>query len=172
MQNWNGLIYCLALAEYRTMGKTAKALRTNATTVSRHIQNVSDKYNQPIFLKDGQEWHPTAFGAQLVEIAQGVKADIDSIQTDAAIIEEGTLRVYCEIRLMQGFLSPYWSGLLLEKQDVNLHLTLIPSSLAYGEVDLAFTSNEPTEVQLVRKKITRTEYAVFARTEFMPNLQG
>lgn len=73
---------------------------------------------------------------------------------------------------MQGFLAPYWSGLLLEKQDVNLHLTLIPSSLAYGEVDLAFTSNEPTEGRLVRKKITRTEYAIFARTEFMPNLQG
>jgi len=62
MQNWNDLIYCLALAEYKTMGKAAKVLRTNATTVSRHINSLSETYQQPIFIKDGQEWRPTKFG--------------------------------------------------------------------------------------------------------------
>jgi len=172
MQNWNDLIYCFALAEYGPMGKAAKALRTNATTVSRHIQSVSERYNQPIFTKEGQEWRPTAFGEKLVEIEQGIKEDIDSIEPNVATNAQGTLRVFCEIRLMQGFLAPHWPALLNQNPDINLHPTLTPASLAYGEVDMAFTCTEPTERRLVRKRITRTEYGIFARTDFLSNLQG
>ena len=62
MNNWNDLIYCLVLAEYKTMSAAAKALRTNATTVSRDVNNLSEVYQNPIFIKDGQEWHPTELG--------------------------------------------------------------------------------------------------------------
>ena len=73
---------------------------------------------------------------------------------------------------MQGFLAPHWPALLNQNPDINLHLTLTPASLAYGEVDMAFTCTEPTEGRLVRKRITRTEYGSFARTDFLSNLQG
>jgi len=160
MQNWNDLIYCLALAEYKTMGKAAKVLRTNATTVSRHINSLSETYQQPIFIKDGQEWRPTKFGLRLVEIAQNIKADVDKVQANAAVHLEGNLRVHCELRQMQSFLFQNWRSLLRKEPNLNLHLTYTPASLAYGEVDISFTCEAPTEGRLVRKKVTTTEYAV------------
>ncbi len=79
------------------------------------------------------------FSQELVEITQGIKEDIDSIEPNVATNAQGKLRVFCEIRVMQGFLAPHWSALLSQNPDINLHLTLTPASLAYGEVDMAFT---------------------------------
>ncbi len=172
MQNWNDLIYCLALAEYKTMGKAAKVLRTNATTVSRHINSLSETYQQPIFIKDGQEWRPTKFGLRLVEIAQNIKADVDKVQANAAVHLEGNLRVHCELRQMQSFLFQNWRSLLRKEPNLNLHLTYTPASLAYGEVDISFTCEAPTEGRLVRKKVTTTEYAVFASEKHLQQLEG
>jgi len=72
------------------MSKAAKALRTNATTVSRHINNLAETYQKPIFVKNGQEWTPTEFGQQLVEIAKNTKTNIDEIETDTSTVPAGT----------------------------------------------------------------------------------
>jgi DNA-binding transcriptional LysR family regulator len=172
MQNWQSLIYCLALAEYKTMSKAAKALRTNATTVSRHINNLAETYQKPIFVKNGQEWTPTEFGQQLVEIAKNTKTNIDEIETDTSTVPAGTLRIYSEMRLMQAFFTQNWRTALRAVPNIKLHISINPSSLAFGEVDMTFTCEPPNEGRLVRKKVASTEYAVFANKTFFPNLEG
>jgi len=74
------------------------------------------------------------------------------------------LRVHCELRQMQSFLFQNWRSLLRKEPNLNLHLTYTPASLAYGEVDISFTCEAPTEGRLVRKKVTTTEYAVLQAT--------
>lgn len=172
MHNWNDLIYCLALAEYKTMSAAAKALRTNATTVSRHVNNLSEIYQNPIFIKDGQEWRPTELGQQLVEIAKKTKIDIDEIDADTLSLPTGKLRIYCELRVMQAFFSRHWRSALRADPKINIHLSMNPSSLAFGEVDLSFTCEAPTEGRLIRKKVATTEYAVFASKAHVSNLEG
>ena len=125
------------------MSAAAKALRANATTVSRHVNNLSEVYQNPFFIKDGQEWHPTELGQQLVVIAQKTKINIDEIEADTSSLPTGTLKIYCELRVMQAFFSRHWRSALRADPKINIHLSMNPSSLAFGEVAFLSPAKPP-----------------------------
>ncbi|MEP5153228.1 LysR family transcriptional regulator [Planktotalea sp.] len=172
MQNWNDLIYCLALAEHKTISGAAKALRSNPTTVSRHVQNVSEAYKRSIFVKNGQQWQPTDFGEKLVDIAKTVKTNIEAVQAETPMTASGKIRIYCDLLVMQTYQSFNWNTLLAENPSVDLELSANPSSLAFGEVDISFTSLMPTEGRIIRKKIAETQLAVYCAKTYVDNLTG
>ena len=172
MMDWNDLQYVLALKDGGTMKQAAALLRTDPTTVSRHIKRISKRLNTELFrpTKKG-DWLLTPRGVELTALAQKFKDNLDRLHLKDAVDEAHETVVITSLEfLLTHYLAPRLADGLASIPDTNL--TLLGSdkrlSLAYGEADIALRFGRPTEGQLLASKIADVRFEIFAKPTTNP----
>lgn len=165
MIDWNDLKYVMALRDGKTIKHAAELLKTNPTTVSRHIKKLSGQLGSTLFLlsKSG-DWHITPKGEKLCQIAQNVRANLDHlVETEQSSLEEETVVVTSLEFLLTHFVARHLGRARRAYPHLNISLRGSDRrlSLAYGEADIALRFGRPQEGQLLASKVAEIEFDVF-----------
>ena len=64
------------------MTAAARALGTNAATVSRRIDRLTEETSEPLFLRDNTQWRATDMGRELAQIALRIEDRISLAATE------------------------------------------------------------------------------------------
>ncbi|CBJ43129.1 LysR family transcriptional regulator [Ralstonia solanacearum] len=73
--NWNDLRIFLEVARCGTLGGAARRLKVNQSTISRHITQLEETINAPVFERDNQGLHITARGRDLIQHVEAMEAN-------------------------------------------------------------------------------------------------
>lgn len=155
--NWNDLQYILALKEGGTMKQAANLLKTDPTTVSRHIKRIAGHFEMDLFkTQKGGHWVLTPQGEELTTLAKNFKMGLDQFHLgETGVTECETIVITSLDFMLTHFLSPKIGSGMACYPDTRL--TLIAAdrrlSLAYGEADSALRFGRPTEGHLNASKI-------------------
>lgn len=171
MRNWDDLRFSLALARHKTMAAAAISLDANVATVSRRIARLTEDFGETLFVKSGHAWTTTPSGARLVAFAEAFSDNLREIDRPARVEQGTTVRIGCELPLIQTFFVNGTAAFLAERPDINIELRL-PGSLALGEVDLVIGATEPVEGSLVRQKVANVACDVYAGEAFSNRVEG
>ncbi|MEM6386733.1 MAG: LysR family transcriptional regulator [Pseudomonadota bacterium] len=172
MRNWDDLRFCLALARHKKMSAAAVSLNTNVATVSRRIARVTEEIGETLFTKIGQTWTPTAKGARLIGFAEALANNLYEIDDPSDFARVSTVRVACELVLMQTYFASEMTEYLGANPEINFELSLRQASLALGEADVIISAQEPVEGNLVRKKATELRCHAYASRHFIDELDS
>lgn len=170
--NWNDLQYVLALRDGRTIKHAAHLLRTNPTTVSRHIKSLTQELGTTLFAphKDGT-WHITAEGRKLARIAEDLKAGLASLADDQDMDQEPrSVKITSLEFLLTHYIAPHIrpDTPALRGVELSLYAADRRLSLAYGEADIALRFGRPTEGQLLAAKVADVGFHVYHGTSELP----
>lgn len=149
--NWNDLKIFLEVARSGSFSKGARSLGMDVSTVSRHIAQLEQSLNCPVFERVQGGLKTTPNGAALVEHVEGMESHALSL-VDSANLDEtrptGTVRV----GTMEGIASFYLSGQLVafREQYPQVQVELVTSShhvhVSHREADL-FLSFFPAQAR-------------------------
>ncbi|UWQ99853.1 LysR family transcriptional regulator [Rhodobacteraceae bacterium S2214] len=157
MMDWNDLQYVLALKEGGTMKQAAILLRTDPTTVSRHIKRIAIHFETDLFkMQKGGKWVLTTQGEELTTLAKNFKKGLDQFQLgEGGSTECETIVITSLEFLLTHYLSPKIESGMNCFPDTKLSLVAADRrlSLAYGEADIALRFGRPTEGHLITSKI-------------------
>lgn len=164
MQNWDDLRYLLALEENGNLIKAAKQLRTNPTTVSRHIKRLSETYKRTLVTRQPNgEWILTKDGMLFATAAKRCDVEIGMLNGCAEDTPTEVTITTTEF-VGENILAPRLGDLMENDNDLVLTLDMQDRnvSLAYGEADLAIRLGRPTTGKLVASKLADIEMNVFS----------
>lgn len=164
MQHWDDLRYLLALEENGSLTKAARQLRTNPTTVSRHIKRLSETYRKTLVTRQPSgEWLLTKEGDVFAQTAKRCFSEINALNGDVA---RATPEITVTTTEFVGdhILTPQICNLLSKPNDLILTIDLRDRnmSLAFGEADLAIRLGRPKSGKLVTSKLADLEMNAFS----------
>ncbi|CAN7214284.1 LysR family transcriptional regulator [Rhizobium leguminosarum] len=173
MFDWNDLKYFLAVARHGSTTAAAKATGVNQSTVQRRIVELERRIGQSLI-------HRHASGYQLTEFGQLLLPKAEELQQAALAIERQT-RLYVSelsgvVRLTcpEPLVSRINGSQLLEQFHLKypeIRIEFVMSDgyldLSKGEADVALRSGEPSDENLVGKKIADSIWAVYASRSYV-----
>jgi len=164
MHQWDDLRYLLALEENSSLIKAAKQLKTNPTTVSRHIKRLSDTYKKTLVTRQPNgEWVLTKEGVKFAAIARRCNREISALQ-DSSSTTSPEITITTTEFVGEHILAPHISDVISQEEDLVLTLDMRDRnvSLAFGEADLAIRLGRPTSGKLVASKLADLEMNTFS----------
>lgn len=164
MQHWDDLKYLLALEESHSLIKAAKVLKTNPTTVSRHIKRLSEAYKKTLVTRQPSgEWALTQEGKVFAATAKRCNTEIDALNGDAQTPAPEIIITTTDF-VGEHILAPHISNVISRPNDLVLTLDMRDRnvSLAFGEADLAIRLGRPTTGKLIASKLADIEMGVFS----------
>jgi DNA-binding transcriptional LysR family regulator len=172
LNNWDDLKFCLALARHGTMSAAATSLSTNVATVSRRIARLTEDIGETLFIKEESGWRPTPVAEEIIALAATVENQLGDLRQSGELPRGTTVRISSELQLIQTHFIDAMAEFLVAHPDVNLDVTLQRRSLALGEVELLVTRHEPTDGNLVRKRIGRMACDAYAVAAFADRIEN
>ena len=164
MQHWDDLKYLLALEETGNLTKAAKALRTNPTTVSRHIKRLSETYKKTLVTRrPNGEWSLTKEGMVFASTAKRCSSAISAL-SNKTVEERSEITVTTTDFVGDHILSPQIHNLIDAPDKISLTIDMRDRnlSLAFGEADLAVRLGRPTSGKLVASKLADLDMNIFS----------
>lgn len=163
MSSWDDLRYLLALKQHGTLAKAATSLKTNPTTVSRHIKRLSDAQEETlVHMRRGGEWSLTDLGERFVSVATSIQDSLNELENVAPSptrVKVSTLEF-----IASSFITPNLSRWRTMQPGIDLEIECKDTnvSLAYGEADIALRLGRPKSGRLIVSKLTDIEMNIFS----------
>lgn len=164
MTQWDDFKYLLAVKEHGNLINAAKVLKTNPTTVSRHIKRLSETYEQTLFTRTGNgEWQLTPRGHAFANAAKKCQQEIDALSDLSRDQEIPQIKISALEFIVERYLAPSISEFFYQDKKVSLTLDCEDRnvSLAFGEADLAIRMARPTSGRLVASKVGEVAMSIF-----------
>lgn len=171
-KNWDDLRYLLALERTGSVKSAADMLKTSATTVTRKIAIISDRFKEPVFVKSNNQWLLTELGQRLFDIGVKIETSIANLGVGYIYGEhEGDVMVTSLDFINRTLLFPRLHEFHAKYPGIklNLHSSNANLSLAYGEADVAIRLARPTSGRLHAKKLCDLKYSLFCPNEGNPD---
>ncbi|MDA9207362.1 LysR family transcriptional regulator [Octadecabacter sp.] len=163
IKDWNDLRYLLALQEGGTMKRAAELLHTSASTVSRHIQHLSENCGDMLVQPTkGEVWALTPLALKLTAVARGFDEDL-SLLNEPKSEQSLNISITSLDFVLTYFLAPELKSARLAMPHLNLSLLSSDKrlSLAFGEADVALRFGRPDEGQLVSKRVASVPFRIW-----------
>jgi DNA-binding transcriptional LysR family regulator len=162
-ESWDRFRYFLAVARTGTLLAAATQLRTEHTTVSRHIRILEDELKTQLFHRSNQGYELTEAGRRLLLTAEVVESAVVSARA-AAVGEQriaGTVRVGAPDGFGTVFLAPRLGALARLHPLLDLEIFATPRlfSLSKREADIVIGLSVPEQVRVVSWRLT--DYRLF-----------
>ena len=128
--NWDDFRYFLAVARVGTLSRAGEHLRTDHTTVARHIRSLEDELKQCLFHKSNNGYELTEAGERLSSAAKILESAFVSARAatgDNTSAIAGTVRIAAPDGFGSVYLAPRLSGLTKRHQELEIEI------LANGE---------------------------------------
>lgn len=157
MKDWDDLKFVLALSRAGTMKAAAEVLGTNAATVSRRLDKLSNDIGIQLFHKEANGWRTTDEAGELVELATRVETDLEAFNKAVSRTDKdlkGKVSISCYQSIASFALVPRLEKFHERYPNLSLEIDYQPNrSLAHGEIDLAMRLERPTEGRLIAKRV-------------------
>lgn len=171
MQAWDDLRFILAVARHGTIVDGARALRVNATTVSRRLRTMEEHAGTALFTKLKHGAVLTAAGEEMVAVAQAVEQMTNALDArihglDAKL--EGTIRVTSTDILLEQWM-PDLTAFQRQYDSLQLELTSGYQSmnLTMREADVAIRMARSAPDHLLGRKHAEIFYAIYGAPDLV-----
>ncbi len=173
MDNWEDLKLLLALSRYKTMTASAYILGISTATVSRRLERLTDELGETLFVRRGSELETTQSAKRLITIADQLDTDLWASQKadNTEHIASRRLRISISMLTIMSIDIHHFGDLLTDKS-LKMDLYEDKRSVAFGEVDIAVSSEEPTEGRLVRTQIGKIDFGVYIHEDWSMDPTG
>ena len=168
--NMKQALYFKTIAKYGTITAAAKQLYISQPSLSQTLRQIEDEVGTPLFDRSTSPFHLTYAGERylkaveaMLEIDARLKAEIESIRHENG----GRLRLGISVTRAMQVLPDVIPIFSKEYPNVALELTETASAnleglLQKGEVDLALSATEPSEVNITYELIEKESIGILA----------
>lgn len=174
--NWEDLKYVLAMSRHGSATAAGKALKVNATTVTRRIQAVEASLEVTLFDRSSTGMLCTEAGATAVAAAERMEQEV--LQLDAAVhglddAVQGVLRV-ASLDMIFDLWQADFAAFRTRHPGMRLALTASAKSadLSRREADVALRLTVMPPKQLVGRRLVEVYYAVYASHDLIEQMQS
>ena len=173
MFTWDDLKYFLAFARTGSMLAAAKALHVNQSTVQRRLAELERELGRQLVARQGSSYKLTSQGKELLQSAERVEVAVAVFERDASACDRslvGTVRVtttgFVAERLRKSALIDAFHS---RYRDLSVELVVSDRylDLSKGEADVAIRAGEPTDENLVGRKIAEVPWAIYAAQSYV-----
>jgi len=174
--DWEDVRYFVALARYRTLSATARALHVNHATVARRIASLETLLGHPIFDRRASGYALTAEGKALVNHASAMNEAALSIlrRLDAGTELSGRVRLAAGRVLAERFLIDRLRA--FHERYPAIDLEVIGGSrvvsFAKREADLALRYGSPKDSELVARRVAKLTFGLYASPDYRDKLKA
>lgn len=172
MANWDDMRYLLAIARGGSMAAAADQLATNAATVSRRMQNLTEALGFSPLIKSPEGWKVNPLVTSLLQAAE----DFDhSMRASKSLVAAEQAAAITVLKVGCG---PVYSTTVVIPRMVHLRETLPNVGLSFhtrltgeglGEHDLIITNAAPLKGRLIRKKLKSVSYGIMGMHPIAPS---
>ena len=172
MIEWDHWRTVLAVFRTGTYSGAARMLRLDATTVGRRVKSLEHRLGHPLFVRDGDRFHPTKECEPLLAHVEAAAEALRDAEQGGPTLDHGAiwrdLRITAPPFLVSGMLAPTIPRLSSERRiRVEMVGTASKAGLQRREADIALRiEDRPDEIRdqdpkISAKVIGELEYAVY-----------
>ncbi|MGR3540199.1 MAG: LysR family transcriptional regulator [Hasllibacter sp.] len=170
--DWDKLRIFHAVADAGSLTAAGDTLHLSQSAVSRQIRGLEEQLNTTLFHRHARGLILTEQGELLFDATRAMTKRLDTASARIRDSEEevfGELRVTTTVGFGTLWLAPRLSRLYDSYPDLNLDLMMEERvlDLPMREADVAIRMKEPTQADLVRKKLMSIRMALFATREYL-----
>lgn len=173
MFEWSDLRFFLAVARHGSTLAAARALGVNQSTVQRRIGDMEDRLGEALVLRHASGYQLTEFGKALLPAAGKVEEAVIALERQALAYgkrPEGVIRLTCPEPLVSRIAGSTLLSLFHESHP-DLRVEIVMSDryldLSKGEADVALRSGEPSDQNLVGRRIGDSVWAVYGSRSYV-----
>jgi len=170
--DWDKLRIFRVAAEAGSFTRAAEELETNQSSVSRQVGALEGELGVSLFHRHARGLRLTEQGELLYRTVQDMHSRLQMARTrliDSTEKPFGDLRVTTTVGLGSAWLTPRLADFLDLYPDIRVQLLLNDSELDLGarEADVAIWLREPTQGDLIRKRLFTVHFHVCASVAYV-----
>ena len=170
--DWDKLRIFQAAAQAGSFTHAGDMLNMSQSAVSRQVSALEHDLRVPLFHRHARGLLLTEQGELLFRTAREVMMKLDAVQsrlTDTREKPSGTLKVTTTVGLGSTWLTSRIADFVTMYPDVQLHLLLDDDELDLGmrEADVAIRLRQPTQPDLIQRKLFTVHFHVFASPAYL-----
>jgi DNA-binding transcriptional LysR family regulator len=174
--DWEDVRYFVALARYRSLSATARALRVNHATVSRRVSSLEARLGRPLFDRRAEGYALTLDGKAVLDEANAMDAAALSVlrRLDTSLELSGLVRLTAGRSLAEGFLIDRLSELRRRYPAIDVELIgeVRVLSLARREADLALRFGTPNSSELSARRVGTICFGLYVSSSLRDELDA
>lgn len=170
--NWTDLQFLVELARQGSLSAAARALRVTHATVARRIAVLDQHFGRPLFKREAGRYVATDLGSQIAALAKEMEEPALRVaRAMAGVMPEiaGPVRITATDLISSEFIAPALVD--LREAHPGLEPEIIVSgenlSLARRDADIALRLGQPTQNELVRRKLGNLGYYRYASHSYL-----
>jgi DNA-binding transcriptional LysR family regulator len=170
--SWDWLKCFVAVAEHGSIATAAQFLDTNPATISRQIAALEAHLGLELFVRSRQGMQVTLQAMQFLEPAQAMNSSMHQLSLNVASQDQavnGLVRVSASVTIANFVLPELVYA--LRQQHPGIHIEIIAtdsqSNLTKREADIAVRLYQPTQNDLIAKRITYFPLGLYASTSYL-----
>ncbi|HRK24156.1 MAG TPA: LysR family transcriptional regulator [Beijerinckiaceae bacterium] len=170
---WDDFRLVKVIAEHRSLGPAAEALKLNHSTVFRKLNALEEQLGTRLFERSRNGYSLTASGEEMLVIAGQMADAVFDFERRLAGMDArptGTLRVTTTESMLENLLAPIFTSFRLLYPGIHLEVLVDarPLNLSRRDADVAIrAAMEPTDT-LVGRRIASMAWAAYAHKDKMP----
>ena len=170
--DWDKLRVFHAAAEAGSFTHAGEALSLSQSAVSRQISALEQDLETPLFHRHARGLILTEQGELLFRTVQDVMTKLEATRTrlsDSREKPNGELRITTAFGIGTNWLTPRLGEFLELYPDLRLNVILTDDELDLGmrEADIALRLREPTQPDLIRRRLFTVHYHLYASAEYL-----
>ncbi len=170
--DWDKLRIFHAVADAGSLTHAGDILHLSQSAVSRQIRGLEESLNATLFHRHARGLILTEQGELLFDATKSITKRLDAASARIRDSEEevfGELRVTTTIGFGSLWLAPRLSNLYADFPDLNIDLMLEERvlDLPMREADVAIRMKEPSQADLVRKRLMSVRMQLFASPDYL-----
>lgn len=172
MLGWDDLRYVLAVRRHGSLGRAAKALGLNKSTISRRIAAIEHELGVALLQRSPRGYEVTAQGEAAIAAAEQIERVVNELVGavgDADRTAKGTVRVTVPAWFAQHVIIPALAAFREAYPGLDVHLITTDEVLDLGrrEVDIAIRNLRPTQRSLIVRKAGVVAFAMYAARKYL-----
>ncbi len=172
MLDWTLLRSFLAVVDAGSLSAAADRLGLVQPTVGRHIRELEETLDTPLFRRQPRGLEPTPAALDLVEDARRMGEAALALERKASGTGDrlaGTVRVTASRMVATYLLPDIVAALHVEEPDVDIEIVASDETqnLLRRDADIALRMYEPRQPQLIRRRIGDLPLAVYASPAYL-----
>ena len=170
--DWDKLRIFHSVADAGSLTHAGESLHLSQSAVSRQIRALEESLNTTLFHRHARGLILTEQGELLFDATRAMSKRLDAASARIRDSEEevfGQLRVTTTFGFGTLWLAPHLSALYDKYPDLNVDLMLEERvlDLPMREADVAIRMKEPSQADLIRRKLMTVQMALFATPEYL-----
>ncbi len=170
--DWQLIEVFLRVAQQGSFTRAAELLGTSQPTVSRQIHALEESLGVALFARHARGFELTDRGEALLESARQVEDGVQTFFRRATGLTSeinGTVRLSASEPVAVYHLTEFLAGFLPEHPTINVEIVADnrPSDLLRREADIAVRMFQPTQLDLVVRRVGDIELGFFAHEDYL-----